>query len=108
MNTTNEESNNYNPNSVAQDKLINKVFEGGDQKRALGELQCAISAIKKATENTNDDFILIDAETEVGKLVQYGINLPYYDKRSVAKIRELIDSYVRYLEVAYRFLVCGR
>ena len=101
MNTTNEESTNYNPNSVAQDKLINKVFEGGDQKRALDELQCAISAIKKATENTNDDFILIDAETEVGKLVQYGINLPYYDKRSVAKIRELIDSYVRYLKVAY-------
>ena len=101
MNTTDEESSNYNPSSVAQDKLINKVFEESNQKRALGELQCAISAIKKAIENTKDDFILIDAETEVGKLIQYGINLPYYDKRSVAKLRELMDCYVRYLEVVY-------
>lgn len=99
MDSTDKVSSNYNPNSIALDKLTQKVYEEDNQKRALGELQCKISAIKKAIENLGDDFALMDAETELSEITQHGINLPYYDKRSIAKIRELIDSYVRYLEV---------
>ena len=99
MDSTDKVSSNYNPNSIVLDKLTQKVYEEDNQKRALVELQCKISAIKKAIENLGDDFALMDAETELSEITQHGINLPYYDKRSIAKIRELMDSYVRYLEV---------